>query len=880
MANVSVSPSSVSFPASESSAPTSYYHQAGRSTHLPFRRISIPSAPNLLHRQSVVSVASFDSLPEEQQSAAGGLGAERNGQRRQKGRPPSLDAIGKRNSKRSMNMRPVDEAKEAKRLRVIREFYDTEKAYVEGLDLIYANFLTPIISSLDTPHPLLSRDELTSVFSNFIDIWNFHRSFVSSLSDLMAEATPPPMASTLLSHFPYLSLYSPFVTSFPAAMVALNSLQAANTQFRGFVAAQEANPQCGRLRLRDWLLTIVQRCPRYLLLLKDLISCTDPDGAEYTQLVSAHTLVSKITISLNTSLHTHSQTLALLALQRATPNLPIQLITPGRTFLKRGPLLQLERSSARKEREFLLFSDCLIWLANANAEKGDDELAEDWGWVAASKDKEKEKEKRMSMGFMGLGRRPPMIRTRSKSAAELSSALQFRAHGSESGSPSPSSPSGNTSAPTSPMKRKARQSSNGGEEKWAYKGKCDLVDLEVVVTPTRDGEWRCELLSPEASFVVYASTQDERDEWCTAIRNAKSSLLASLNAMNPNSTLTSSASTHHLRRSLQALPHSPEDNPRQPRRGKVEHFVPAIWIPDAKTESCMRCGKSFNWRRRRHHCRLCGRCVCAGCSSKTFFVLDEVSKSSTKSARSCDACYDTVFPLLDSADTPPEANLEEQFLPQWQSGLSTFRNLSALLSAPPMPIPAGPVPTPDALMAMPGVLGSPSKRALHRIDDKEDADEDANTSGTPTPRVRRRSTTRPRSYQQIPEDFLPPSADDGGGFSAASGSPPPAVHFRGILRRQTDGEAGISEEEEPESPDLEFAPRKEDTTRRRKRFSLPVLAVHTVPVTVQPSPSPAKSKRVSLRDMSDDGEGRAQGGMGSGGSGGVAMRLSGLLGRG
>lgn len=52
------------------------------------------------------------------------------------------------------------------------------------------------------------------------------------------------------------------------------------------------------------------------------------------------------------------------------------------------------------------------------------------------------------------------------------------------------------------------------------------------------------------------------------------------------------------------------------RRRKVEHWVPAIWIPDGKTASCMRCGRMFGWRRRRHHCRLCGRCVCAGCSGQ------------------------------------------------------------------------------------------------------------------------------------------------------------------------------------------------------------------------------------------------------------------------
>lgn len=134
-------------------------------------------------------------------------------------------------------------------------------------------------------------------------------------------------------------------------------------------------------------------------------------------------------------------------------------------------------------------------------------------------------------------------------------------------------------------------------------------------------------------------TEEERDEWCAAIRQAKAQLLVSLNVTHPNSTLTSSSSTHHLRRSLQALPFPPSDsriatireprnNGKQPkgkgkkeaepleRRRKVEHWVPAIWIPDEKTGECMRCGRSFGWRRRRHHCRLCGRCVCASCSGR------------------------------------------------------------------------------------------------------------------------------------------------------------------------------------------------------------------------------------------------------------------------
>ena len=96
----------------------------------------MPSAPNLLHRQSVVSMASFDSLPEPSPGAVMPA-VMRNAIRKSKGRPPSLDAMGKRHSRRK-EVPQIDEAREAKRLKIVHEFHDTERAYVEGLDLIYS----------------------------------------------------------------------------------------------------------------------------------------------------------------------------------------------------------------------------------------------------------------------------------------------------------------------------------------------------------------------------------------------------------------------------------------------------------------------------------------------------------------------------------------------------------------------------------------------------------------------------------------------------------------------------------------------------------------------------------------------------------------------
>jgi FYVE/RhoGEF/PH domain-containing protein 5/6 len=140
---------------------------------------------------------------------------------------------------------------------------------------------------------------LTSIFVNFIDIWNLHRSFLSSLSahlNTPAEhGRSTTISSILLSHFPYLSLYTPFVTAFDSSLSSYMKLLATKPDFAAFIAKQEADPRCGNLKLRDWLLSIIQRCPRYRLLLKDLISWTPIEDPEHAPLVTVHTMVSKST---------------------------------------------------------------------------------------------------------------------------------------------------------------------------------------------------------------------------------------------------------------------------------------------------------------------------------------------------------------------------------------------------------------------------------------------------------------------------------------------------------------------------------------------------------------------------------------------------------
>lgn len=126
-----VVPSSVSFPTLDSGAPLIVHP---RPPHLPFRRISLPTTPSsMTHRYSVVSMESFESLPEEGAGASQPIPILSKPPPR---RPPpsAFDSPTRSRARR----RPRNDRNDEKRRRIVNEFYETERSYFAGLELVYS----------------------------------------------------------------------------------------------------------------------------------------------------------------------------------------------------------------------------------------------------------------------------------------------------------------------------------------------------------------------------------------------------------------------------------------------------------------------------------------------------------------------------------------------------------------------------------------------------------------------------------------------------------------------------------------------------------------------------------------------------------------------
>jgi len=132
-----VVPSSASFPAPDSGAPLI---ARPRPSHLPFRRISLPAVSSpMMHRYSVVSMESFESLPEEGAGTSQPIPILSKSPPR---RPPpsAFDSPTRSRARR----RPRNDRNDEKRRRIINEFYETERSYFGGLELVYSVRRTPL----------------------------------------------------------------------------------------------------------------------------------------------------------------------------------------------------------------------------------------------------------------------------------------------------------------------------------------------------------------------------------------------------------------------------------------------------------------------------------------------------------------------------------------------------------------------------------------------------------------------------------------------------------------------------------------------------------------------------------------------------------------
>ncbi|CAK9830762.1 Rho guanine nucleotide exchange factor 17 [Anthophora retusa] len=250
------------------------------------------------------------------------------------------------------------------RTHVVVELYDTERSYVEALQILVNKYLQPLKSPENAG--LVDAATVDEIFYQIPSILNHHEVFLEELRKrLDTWELKQTIGDVFLDVFTkpvVLETYTLFLDNWKSARKAIKTTCQAKPAFARFLETMEREHK-GKLGLDQLLIKPVQKIPRYELLIQRLLKHTDSTHPDFELLQAAqkevHELVVKINCTERESLEWEQQQTTLREVQALVEGLA-GIVTNDRAFVRHDLVTIASNQGTRKERALFLFSDLLV----------------------------------------------------------------------------------------------------------------------------------------------------------------------------------------------------------------------------------------------------------------------------------------------------------------------------------------------------------------------------------------------------------------------------------------------------------------------------------------------------------------------------------------
>ena len=255
---------------------------------------------------------------------------------------------------------------------VVLELVDTEEAYVHSLQecvRVYVEPMTRWVRQGAGAAAGVSEQDIRTIFGDLGVVIKLNAFFLERLLPLRRAFGPHTrVAAQVRGIVDFLPLYSQYVVHYAAAMAHYNRLMAASSAF----AALEQRCRLSALNSKNYdmesfLVQPVQRVPRYILLLRELLKHTPSDHPDHAGLVQALERAQRVAELLNTRRRQGENASEYARLRGVVTGLPRD--TPFCVPHRRLVRYQGVRGETGKPLLLLLFSDCLMVFADARKTK-------------------------------------------------------------------------------------------------------------------------------------------------------------------------------------------------------------------------------------------------------------------------------------------------------------------------------------------------------------------------------------------------------------------------------------------------------------------------------------------------------------------------------
>jgi hypothetical protein len=174
------------------------------------------------------------------------------------------------------------------RSRVAQEIYETEKVYVKRLEALIKLYKKPLLRAVEDKRALIPLEAINSIFSNVEEILGFQEKLLYDLEGRVNKWTTKSLiADIFIKNADGLKLYVTYINNYDNALQTIHAHSKENAKFKEFLresVTREAGDQQDILSL---LITVVQRPPRYCLLLKELLKHTPDSHKDKSPLTEA-----------------------------------------------------------------------------------------------------------------------------------------------------------------------------------------------------------------------------------------------------------------------------------------------------------------------------------------------------------------------------------------------------------------------------------------------------------------------------------------------------------------------------------------------------------------------------------------------------------------
>ena len=182
---------------------------------------------------------------------------------------------------------------------VANEILETELSYVSRLSSLMENYIEPLRSRLQAGHPVLTGEQQEAIFFQIPEIVLFNTSLQLKIQDRVSRwSFMQSLGDVFLQVADGLDIYTQYVNNYNNALKTLRACEEQQA-YKLFVSEIRAKQEKRALDLKDLLIMPIQRIPRYLLLLQELLKRTDKSHPDYENISKSISHIKKVAAIIN-----------------------------------------------------------------------------------------------------------------------------------------------------------------------------------------------------------------------------------------------------------------------------------------------------------------------------------------------------------------------------------------------------------------------------------------------------------------------------------------------------------------------------------------------------------------------------------------------------